>query len=160
MQTRSLAIGFILIFGVAGCGQAQTRPLKAARVTIDGDTHTARPAACSQIQSYRTIDIGDQDGQLEAVVLLSGDRVVPQWVKIRNIAGFTGSFWLGGVGGAHADVANSAYTITGSAYGINSSNPNKVVTTDFKSSLSAEPFKAFSKVRPRLVKTAEVMEDR
>jgi hypothetical protein len=29
------------------------------------------------------------------------------------------------------DVNNSAYTITGSAYGINSSNPNKVVTTDF-----------------------------
>ena len=26
----------------------------------------------------------------------------------------------------------STYTITGSAYGINSSNPNKVITTDFK----------------------------
>ncbi len=55
-----------------------------------------------------------------------------QWVKIRNVDGFTGSFWQGGVGDAHADLTNSAYTITGSAYGINSSNPNKVVTTDFK----------------------------
>jgi hypothetical protein len=53
-------------------------------------------------------------------------------VKIRNIDGFTGSFWEGGVGSAHVDATNNAYTITGSAYGINSSNPNRVITTDFK----------------------------
>jgi hypothetical protein len=117
---------------VAGCGQAHTTPLKAGRLTLDGATHTTRPPACSQIQSYRTIDIRDEKGQVEAVVLLSGYRAIPQWVKIRNIDGFTGGFWQGGVGSAHADVTNSAYTITGSAYGINSSNPNKVVTTDFK----------------------------
>ena len=34
-------------------------------------------------------------------------------------------------GDAHADVTNIAYTITGSAYGINSSN-HKVIMTDFK----------------------------
>ena len=65
------------------------------------------------------------------MVLISSDRVIPEWVKIRNVDGFTGSFWQGGVGDARAGLAGSAYTITGSAYGINSSNPNKVVTTDF-----------------------------
>ena len=118
------------------CSQAQTTPLNAARLTIDGATHTTRPPACRQLQSFRTIDIRDRDGQVEAVVLLSGYRAIPQWVKIRNIDGFTGSFWEGGVGSAHVDLSNSAYTITGSAYGINSSNPNKVITTDFK--ISAE----------------------
>jgi hypothetical protein len=134
VQNRLVAIAFVLIAGagVAACGQAQTTPLRAARLTIDGATHTARPPACSQIQAYRTIDIPDHDGQVEAVVLLSGYRAIPQWVKIRNVDGFTGSFWEGGVGDAHADVTNSAYTIAGSAYGINSSNPNKVITTDFK----------------------------
>jgi hypothetical protein len=134
VQNRLLAVAFILIagVGVAGCGQAQTTPRKAARVTIDGATHTARPAACSQIQSYRTIDIRDENGHVEAVVVPSGYRAIPQWVKIRNFDGFTGSYWQGGVGDAHADVTNSAYTITGSAYIIDSSNPNKVVTTDFK----------------------------
>lgn len=134
MQNRLLAVAFILIAGgaVAGCGQAQTTPRKAARVTVDGATHTARPAACSQMQSYRTLDIGDGNGHVEAVVALSGSRVMPQWVKIRNIGGFTGSFWLGGVGDAHADITDRAYTITGSADGISNSNPNKVVTTDFK----------------------------
>jgi hypothetical protein len=132
VQNRLLAGAFILLVGVAGCGQAQTLPRNAARVTIDGATHTARPASCSQLQAYRTLDIVDQNGHVEAVVMVSGYRTIPQWVKIRDIDGFTGSFWQGGVGDAHAEVTNNAYTITGSAYGINSSNPNKVVTTDFK----------------------------
>ena len=139
MQNRLVPIAFVLIggvAGVAGCAEAETTPRKPAHLTIDGATHTTSPPACSQVQSYRTIDIRDHDGQVEAVVLLSGYRAIPQWVKIRNVDGFTGSFWEGGVGDAHADVTNSAYTITGSAYGINSSNPNKVVTTDFK--ISAE----------------------
>jgi len=105
-------------------------------MTIDGNTHTTRPPACSQMQGYRTIDIVDHsgglDGRVQAVVLLSGERVIPQWVKIRDVGGFTGSFWQGGVGDAQVDLAQSTYTITGSAYGINNSNPNKTITTDFK----------------------------
>jgi Mycobacterium 19 kDa lipoprotein antigen len=135
VQSRSLAVAFILIAGaggVAGCVQAKTTPRGAARLTIDGATHTTRPPECRQDQSYRTIDIRDRDGHVEAVVLLSANRAIPQWVKIRNIDGFTGSFWQGGVGDAHADLTNGAYTISGSAYGINSGNPNKVITTDFK----------------------------
>lgn len=111
-------------------------PRKAAHLTIDGSAHTTRPPACSQIQAYRTIDIRDRDGQVQAVMLISGDRVIPQFVKIRNVDGFTGSYYEGGVGDAHVDVNKNAYTITGSASGINSNNPNKVVTTDFK--ISAE----------------------
>jgi len=125
-------VALTVVAGVAGCADAQTVPRKAARLTIDGDTHTARPPACSQDQSFRTIDIRDRDGQVQAVVLISGERVIPQWVKIRNVDGFNGSFWEGGVGDAHVDLANRTYTITGSAYGISNSNPNKVVTTDFK----------------------------
>ncbi|GBG38976.1 lipoprotein LpqH [Mycobacterium montefiorense] len=132
MQYRLVAVGFALVACVAGCAEPQTTPRAAAHLTIDGTSHAARPAACSQLQSYRTIDIRDRDGQVEAVVLFSASRVIPQWVKIRNIDGFTGSFWQGGVGEAHADATNSAYTISGSAYGINNSNPNKVITTDFK----------------------------
>ena len=67
-----VALAFVVVAGVAGCSQAQTTPLRAARLTIDGTTHTTRPPACSQLQSYRTIDIRDRDGQVEAVVLLSG----------------------------------------------------------------------------------------
>ncbi len=129
---RGLVAVAVVVAGVAGCANAPTTPRAAAHLTIDGATHTTRPAQCSQLQGYRTIDIRDRDSQVEAVVLLSGYRAIPQWVKIRNFGGFTGSFWQGGVGDAHVDLSNSSYTITGSAYGINTSNPNKVITTDFK----------------------------
>ncbi|ABK64947.1 lipoprotein LpqH [Mycobacterium avium] len=135
MQKRLPTVVLVLtavVAGIAGCSAAQTVPRKAARLTIDGATHTTRPTSCRQDQMYRTINIPDHDGGVEAVVLLSGYRVMPQWVKIRNVDGFTGSYWQGGVGDAHVDLTNDAYTITGSAYGINSANPNKVVTTDFK----------------------------
>jgi Mycobacterium 19 kDa lipoprotein antigen len=42
---------------------------EAARVTIDAASHTTHPAACSQLQSYRTLDMGDRNGHVEAVVL-------------------------------------------------------------------------------------------
>ncbi|GLB81550.1 MULTISPECIES: lipoprotein LpqH [Mycobacterium] len=139
MQNRLVTMAALAVAvagAVSGCADSQTVPRKAAHVTIDGSTHAARPPACSQIQGYRTIDIRDRDGQIQAVVLMSGDRVMPQFVKIRNVDGFTGSYYEGGVGDAHVDLAKNTYTISGSASGINSANPDKVVTTDFK--ISAE----------------------
>jgi hypothetical protein len=132
VQNRLLAVAIVLVAVAAGCAQAETIPRRAAHLTVGGTTHAIRPATCSQDQSYRTIDLRDLGGNVEAVVVLSGYRAIPQWVKIRNIDGFTGSFWQGGVGDAHADVNNRVYTIAGSAYGINNSHPDKVVTTDFK----------------------------
>lgn len=139
MQNRLFVVAGIaltLAGTVSGCGEALTVPLKAAHVTIDGKGFPAHPPACSQIESYRTIDVRDRDGHVQAVMLISGDRVIPQFVKIRNVEGFTGSYYEGGVGDAHVDVNKNSYTITGSASGINTSNPNKVVSTDFK--ISAE----------------------
>ncbi|ORT90225.1 lipoprotein LpqH, partial [Mycobacterium tuberculosis] len=49
----------------------------------------------------------------------------------RNVDGFNGSFWHGGVGNARADRARNTYTVAGSAYGISSKKPNTVVSTDF-----------------------------
>lgn len=139
MQNRLVAVTAIAVAvagAVSGCGGGETVSRHAAKVTIDGNALTTRPPSCSQIESYRTIDIRDRDGQVQAVVLMSGDRVLPQFVKIRNMGGFTGSYYEGGVGDARVDLSKNGYTITGSAQGIASSNPNKVVTTDFK--ISAE----------------------
>jgi Mycobacterium 19 kDa lipoprotein antigen len=135
MQNRmftAAGVALAVAASVSACAEPETVPLKAAHLTIDGASHTTRPPACHQDQSYRTITIRERDGEVEAVVLTTGDRVIPQYVKIRNVDGFTGSFYVDGVGGARAELAKRQYTITGSAYGINSNNPDKVVTTDFK----------------------------
>ncbi|KAA1242756.1 hypothetical protein F0Q45_26080, partial [Mycobacterium simiae] len=72
---------WVVVAGVSGCAAAQTVPRKAAHLTIDGYTRTTRPAACSQEQSYRTIEIRERDSQVQAVLLISGERAMPQWVK-------------------------------------------------------------------------------
>ncbi|WP_420329628.1 lipoprotein LpqH [Mycobacterium lepromatosis] len=51
---------------------------------------------------------------------------------MRNVDGFTGSFWAGGVGDAPAEVANNTYTLTASDSDSNSSYPNKAVPAEFK----------------------------
>jgi hypothetical protein len=126
----------VVVAAVAACGSPETVPRAAAHLTLDGTSRTTRPPACSRVADdkgqWQTIDILDHEGQVEAVVLLSGDRAIPKWVKIRNIDGFNGSAWAGGVGETHVDLVKSKYTITGSAYGISSKNPNTTVTTEFK----------------------------
>jgi len=118
---------------VSGCGgSAQTMPRKPAHLTLGSNTRTTSPPACTQDQQYRTIDIRDGGGRVQAVVLLVGEGAQPQWVKFHNVDGFNGSFWAGGVGAARVDLVHSTYTIAGSAYGINNSSPDKVVTTNFK----------------------------
>ncbi|OBK24172.1 hypothetical protein A5634_04085 [Mycobacterium asiaticum] len=137
MQNRLVAVAGIALVvagAVSGCGDPQIMPRKAAHLTVGDQAVTAQPPVCSQIQSYRTVDIRDRDGHVQAVVLLSGDRIIPQFVKIRNINGFTGSYYEGGVGNARV-VGDKHPKITGSASGINSSNPNKVMTTDFEISV-------------------------
>jgi hypothetical protein len=80
VQSRLVAkagVALAVVATISGCAQAETIPRKAARLTIDGNTHTTRPPACTQDQSYRTIDIREREGRVEAVVLLRGDRVIP-----------------------------------------------------------------------------------
>ncbi|BBU22727.1 lipoprotein LpqH [Mycobacterium xenopi] len=132
MRCRAFAMSaLVALAAVCGCSQAQIVPRKAARVTVGGRTYTSRAPRCSQLQSFWTIEAAGPRGHVEAVVLLHGDQVIPQWVKISGFDGFTGSFWRGGVGDAVAHLARNNLTITGSADGIDSARPNKVTTTDF-----------------------------
>ncbi len=115
----------VIAGGLSGCAEEQTQPQLSARVTVGNNTHTIHAPRCSQLEGYRTVDIADHDSDVEAVVLLSGSRVIPEWVKIHDFAGFTGSFYQGqgGVGDAEASLGQNALTITGSAYGIHSQSP-------------------------------------
>ena len=117
---------------VSGCSvQHQTQAIHQSHVTIDGDKFSAGAPTCRQQQMYRSIDISIAQSHIEAVVLLKADAAIPQWVKIHEVGGFTGSFWKNGVGDAQASIYQQRFTITGNAYGINNRAPNKVTTTDF-----------------------------
>lgn len=106
-------------------------PERTARVTIGGETRTVGDIACSEFQGYWTIDVRRDAGDIEAVVLLDGATIKPQWVKISDFGGFTGSAWTGGVGNAVASLAGATFTIAGTAEGL-SADSLKPETTNFK----------------------------
>jgi hypothetical protein len=120
----------VVVAGMSACASERSAPARTARVTVDGDSQTVE-IACSQLQGFRTINVGNEAAGLEATVLYDGTTIKPQWVKIRNFGGFTGSVWTGGVGSADASISGDTFTIDGTAYGVSANNP-KPATTNFK----------------------------
>jgi ipoprotein LpqH len=145
VQNRFAAVAgaaFMLVAGIAGCSSQQTTPQPpgslpplTAHVTINGkDAGTTHTLNCSQVDRYMTIATGNKDGGATAVVqsIDSGSKISAQSVQIRNLGGFTGSFWTGLVGDANATITGTTYTITGTADGFNSDAPDKRVTGTFQ----------------------------
>jgi ipoprotein LpqH len=145
VQNRFVAVAgaaFMVVAGIAGCSSQQATPQPpgslpplTAHVSINGkDAGTTHTVNCSQVDRYMTIDTGTKDGGATAVVesVDSGSKISAQSVQIRNLGGFTGSYWTGVVGDANAGIAGTTYTITGTADGFNSDAPDKRVTGTFQ----------------------------
>jgi Mycobacterium 19 kDa lipoprotein antigen len=122
----------VAVGAISGCtSQLHTPPERSAQVTVGGDTRTVPDIGCSYLDNYRTFDIAEGAGSIEAVIVFDGTRISPEWVKISNFGGFTGSAWKGGVGSAQARVDRDAFIITGNAYGAHTRD-SKPATTNFR----------------------------
>lgn len=126
------AAGVVVVSGIQACSATPQDappqhglPPGTASVSIDAqDTGTTYTVICNQIQWLLTIET------LEAapgftVLIEKGPEATAKFVKIRSLAGFTGSYWRGGVGDGEATRAPDAYTITGTAYGVHADTPNR-----------------------------------
>jgi lipoprotein LpqH len=112
---------------VAGCSSG-TPPFKAApgvlppgtaEVTIDGrhaDTNGA--VQCAPVGSSTTITAGDESSGA-TVMVSEGKRLTVEFVRIRNLNGFTGDYNLGLEGDAAVALTRSTYLVTGTALGFN-----------------------------------------
>jgi len=113
-------------------------------VTINGqDAGTTHSVDCNQAEQYFTITTGDRAVRgastltangVTAVVEStdSGSKMAAKSVQIRNVGGFTGSYWQGQVGNAEAKLAGTTFTITGTADGFNATDPSDRTTATFQ----------------------------
>ena len=140
MKDRTLAvIATALIIGaISGCSQhagAQTAPGAlppgTAEVTIDNhDLGTTYFVACSPVGTMTTITTGEA-GRGTTSVVENATNLLASSVELRDLGGFSGSYWEGLGDQTKVRLTDNTYTIGGTATGYRAENPDTRVSVPF-----------------------------
>lgn len=132
MDIRLVAAAATLI--LAGCGsQAAAIGTHTAQVTINGkDAGNALQVNCSQVGWNWVIESpGEKSGFTAAVE--TGGTPAAHSVQIRDLGGFTGSYWEGTVGKGELSITgDGVFTISGTAEGSYADDPTGEATATFE----------------------------
>jgi ipoprotein LpqH len=129
----------LVVAALAGCssdpGPPQLRPgeLSAgtAKVSIDGRQALASESVtCSPAGAQTAITTGGNDSGTAATIDTS-DGLVPLSVEVRNVDGFSGSFWHGLDDEPDVTLTGRTYLIEGTAMGYSDQNPTERVAEKF-----------------------------
>jgi ipoprotein LpqH len=118
----------ILVLGACG---SQTAISSTASVTVDGKEARMQAVKCSQIDWYRTINVGGDVAGVTAVVDERAQPLTAVSVRIKNVGGFTGAYSRGGNGDATMSFSGDKYTISGTANGYKT-DTNEPASAPFK----------------------------
>lgn len=85
---------------------------------------------CAKTKWLLTIESGDAAEGFTAIID-TDEGADAKVVKIRNIGGFTGTAWAGGVGQVKATRHHDEITISGTGYGSFADDPHRPATAPF-----------------------------
>jgi ipoprotein LpqH len=130
-----------LLFGicVAGCASATPQSTSndqlapgTAQVRIDGRALAVEHrVSCTAEQFWTTITIGP-DSQGAQAVIRNASGLIAGSVRIRNLAGFTGSYWNGLGHDARVTAHGSTYAVEGTVAGFRADDPSRSATSTFE----------------------------
>ncbi len=129
-RIAAAAAAALAIVVLGACG-SQAATSSHASVTVDGKDARMQTVKCSQLEWYRTIDIG---GDLAGVTAVVDERAQPLTtisVRIKNVGGFSGLYSQGGNGDANMSFSGDKYTISGTANGFKT-DTNEPASAAFK----------------------------
>lgn len=129
--SASVAFSALAMFALGACSSG-SQAASSASVNVDGTNTTIRVVKCSQLDWYKTIDIGGELAGATITIDARGQQATATAVRIRNIGGFTGRYSLGGNGDANMSFSGDRYTITGTANGYKTDRPNEPASATFK----------------------------
>jgi ipoprotein LpqH len=134
MLNRFAAVAAALTVAVVGaCTPRPQTPLVAtASVTVNSNEAKFQIVKCTQVEWYRTIDIGGNFSGATVAVDERAEPVTVNSVHIRNLGGFTGMYSQGGEGEATTSLSSGKFTITGTANGYKVDKPGEPATATFK----------------------------
>lgn len=124
---------------LAGCSTPPETPVRppgapapgTAEVTIDGaQVQTTNAVKCSSGGTVTTITTGDDNSGTTSAVDTAQQPIL-QFAKLRNIGGFTGSYWHQLGPKAEINVTAGTFWLQGTAAGFTEENPSSRVTKTF-----------------------------
>ncbi|MDI3313929.1 MAG: lipoprotein LpqH [Mycobacterium sp.] len=133
------AAALLVIGGAVGCSSNQaspkpkpgTLPPGTAALAINGkDLGTTDAVHCTSDEWLTTIRTGHEDSGV-TVMVSNAHQLAAEFVRIRNLNGFTGSYDRDLQGKAAVTMTGPTYAITGAAMGFNNANPSKLTTETF-----------------------------
>jgi ipoprotein LpqH len=103
---------------------SRTVPAGTANLTIDGkEIPATRAVDCAPAeQSFTTIRTGD-DASGATVMISNAGKLTVEFVRIRNLNGFTGDYNRGLGGDATVTLTEATYQIGGAAHGYGPNSP-------------------------------------
>jgi lipoprotein LpqH len=115
---------------IAGCASpSQGLITPDARVVLNGKGDNYQ-VTCYQSGRQWTIQTLEEEPGFTATVG-TGDVITAEAVSIRNIDGFTGTFWQDNIGKAEAKVGQGTFNISGEGEGSFADRPNHQVNATF-----------------------------
>lgn len=128
-----------VVIGSAGCASQPahkpapgTLPAGTAELSVNGGTARVTNAVqCESIEWLRTIKTGDQAAGV-TVMLSTAKKPAAEFVRFRDVDGFTGSYDRQLQGKAAVAMTGPTYRITGTAVGFASANAIERTTTPFE----------------------------
>lgn len=128
-----------VIASLAGCSntppepalRAGEVPVGTAAVTVNGqDLGRTDAVSCVREGARTTITTGDEQAGTTTVVS-NNKGLATKSVSIRNLAGFTGTYWDGLDGTIAVHTAGATYEFSGEAVGFNADKPSQRATGSF-----------------------------
>jgi lipoprotein LpqH len=134
VRNRIVTAAIALAVAVLGActPRPQTELAGTASVTVNGHDEKFQIVKCTQVQWYRTIDIGGDISGAKVVVDERGQPIKAESVQIRNAGGFTGMYSQGDGGDASLSLSGDRFTITGTAHGYRVDKPGEPAEATFK----------------------------
>jgi hypothetical protein len=135
VQNR-IAAATAAVLAVAALGACSSRPQSqissTASVTVNGNDAKINVVKCSQLEWYRTIDIGGDVAGAKVVIDGRTQPLTTMSVRIQNLGGFTGMYSKGDGGDADMSLSGEKFTITGTANGFKTDKPGEPASAAFK----------------------------
>ena len=109
-----------------------TLPAGTAELSVNGSSARVTDAVrCESIDWMRTISTGDEAAGV-TVMLSNAHKLVAEFVRFRDVDGFTGSYDRHLQGEAAVAMTGSTYRIAGTAVGYANSKPTARTTAPFE----------------------------